>query len=103
MQAIVLAAVALLATAAAAPNQPGTGCVSAGRTPALFDDLPQASHAVSKLPWGTVVRLRIRLCCLGRLSGWCAGNLLTSDFGGPYNLTLLPVQSNEIKSESFLK
>ena len=27
-----------------------------------------------------------------------AGSLLTTDAGGPYNLTLLPVQSNEIKS-----
>ena len=26
-----------------------------------------------------------------------AGNLRTSDRGGPYNLTLLPVQVNEIK------
>ncbi|KAK9838436.1 hypothetical protein WJX84_012138 [Apatococcus fuscideae] len=46
---------ALLATAAAAPFQPGTGL----------------------LP---------------------TGNLLTSDYGGPYNLTLLPVQANEIKT-----
>ena len=30
-----------------------------------------------------------------------AGNLRTSDRGGPYNLTLLPVQMNEIKGASF--
>ncbi|KAK9826220.1 hypothetical protein WJX74_000769 [Apatococcus lobatus] len=55
MKAVALAALALLATAAAAPFQPGTGL----------------------LP---------------------TGNLLTSDYGGPYNLTLLPVQANEIKT-----
>ena len=28
-----------------------------------------------------------------------AGSLLTSDAGGPYNLTLLPVQQGEVKCE----
>lgn len=31
-----------------------------------------------------------------------AGNLRTSDFGGPYNLSLLNVQEAEVKSKSVI-
>ena len=36
--------------------------------------------------------------CKNRNACSCAaGNLLTEDYGGPYNLTLLPVQVNAIR------
>ncbi len=88
-KAVIIAALAVLATAAAAPFNTGTGLLPLGASGGCCLphqqtlSIPKSSTPVDK----PVDK-----------SNAIAGSLLTTDSGGPYNLTLLPVQSNEIKS-----
>ena len=52
-----------------------------------------SSHS-SSCGFEKATRMKICNVTLG-----AAGNLLTYDKGGPYNLTLLPVQQNEVRGE----
>ena len=106
--AMVLAAIVLLAAGAAAqPFQPGTGFAPLG----MLWPLLLLASATIRWNWAFTVFTRLYhplwchyspcLCSTCHLIGCSvAGNLRTQDRDGPYNLTLLPVQVNEVRGES---
>lgn len=76
-----------LALVTAQPFQPGQNLAPLGMhlTAALRCDRP---HRYGRC---CMLRCGANQCCLD------VGNLRTSDFGGPYNLSLLSVQEAEVK------
>ena len=113
--AVAAAAIELLAPSAAAqPFQPGTGFAPLGTCIPAYKSLPAARLALGSLPcfcmlmmWGagqaydapvTMYDASYVLCGKAVFCD-CAGNLRTQDWGGPYNLSLLPTQVNEIRSK----
>lgn len=110
--AVAAAAIALLAPRAAAQSfQPGTGFAPLGTCIPAYKSLPAARLALGSLPcfcmlmmWGAsqAYDAPVTMCdvlCGKDVFCSCAGNLRTQDWRGPYNLSLLPTQVNEIRSK----
>ena len=101
-----LLALLLIAGVSAQPFAPGTGFIPLGAPQHLFDlpwqRMSLQCGAMTGVLCGVMV-LQVARWVRGVLrsvcSLSCSGNLRTSDFGGPYNFSLLTVQENEIKGE----
>ena len=104
MQRVAILLLAALAAVSAQPFQPGQNLAPLGRSALLALRMHMRHHAILNSAAGIFEAAQILqdflafyYAALRSLAD--TGNLRTSDFGGPYNLSLLNVQEAEVKSK----